>query len=156
MRAEAVFVADSQVAAAKLASRAASADSQVLTAVGLIDIARGMLGPQDGLRWLADRPVAAVADHAVTDQTVRLARAQAPAARGWGGVLATAWHRRSDVLSSYRDHVGDGMDLAMVLESLLHMHYNRMRGLDRDDEKTCRRAARQAAIACLAWTGAGR
>lgn len=48
------------------------------------------------------------------------------------------------------------MDLDMVLESLLHMHYNRMRGISRDDEKTCRRAARQAAVACLAWTGTDR
>lgn len=156
VRAEAVFVTDSQVAAAVLASPAAGADSQALTAAGLIDIARGMLGPEDGLRWLAGRPAAAVADRAVTDQVVRLARAQAPAARGWSGALAAAWHRRGDALSSYRDHVDDGMDLDMVLESLLHMHYNRMRGLDRDDEQTCRRAARQAAIACLAWTGTAR
>ncbi|MCP9957424.1 lantibiotic dehydratase [Streptomyces sudanensis] len=156
VRAETVFVTDSQVAATQLALPAAGAGGQVLTAVGLIDIARGMLGPKDGLRWLAGRPMAAVADRTVTEQVIRLARAQAPAARGWSGTLAEAWHRRGDALVSYRDHVGDGMDLDMVLESLLHMHYNRMRGISRDDEKTCRRAARQAAVACLAWTGTDR
>ena len=47
-----------------------------------------------------------------------------------------------------------GTDVNAVLESLLHMHHNRLRGVNRDDEKVCRRIARQAALACLAWTGA--
>jgi hypothetical protein len=38
-------------------------------------------------------------------------------------------------------------DFTHVLESLLHIHHNRYRGIDRDGEGTCRRLARQAALA---------
>ena len=34
-----------------------------------------------------------------------------------------------------------------ILESLLHIHHNRYLGIDRDREATCRRLARQAALA---------
>ncbi|MDH6435699.1 thiopeptide-type bacteriocin biosynthesis protein [Streptomyces sp. SAI-144] len=48
------------------------------------------------------------------------------------------------------------MDLDSVLESLLHMHHNRLRGLDREDERICRRLARQSAVAWAAWPGESR
>ncbi|AEY93192.1 Lantibiotic dehydratase domain protein [Streptomyces hygroscopicus subsp. jinggangensis 5008] len=156
-RAEAVFVADSYVAATALAGTTApGAHGHALTAVGMVDIACGLLGADEGLRWLAERPVRAAAGRDATDQAIDLIRAGNPAARGWSAALADAWHRRSEALARYRELLDDGMDVDAVLESLLHMHHNRMRGVNRDDEKACRRIARQTAIACLAWSEAHR
>ncbi|MER6628271.1 lantibiotic dehydratase [Streptomyces sp. NPDC000987] len=150
-RAETVFVADSYVAATALSGVAApGVDGQVLTAVGMVDIVCGLLGDDDGLRWLAALPVPAAAGRAVTGQAIDLVRTGKPVARGWSAALVDAWHRRGDALARYREHLDDGMDVDAVLESLLHMHHNRMRGINGDDEKTCRRIARQTAIACLA------
>ncbi|MGI3198711.1 thiopeptide-type bacteriocin biosynthesis protein [Streptomyces sp. GLT-R25] len=124
-------------------------------ATGLVDIARHLLGPDDGLRWLAERTVQApAAERTVNDQAVALVRAGTPDARGWETALATAWHHRAGALALYRERLEGGMDVNAVLESLLHMHHNRLRGVARDDEKVCRRIARQAALACLTWTGA--
>jgi thiopeptide-type bacteriocin biosynthesis protein len=44
----------------------------------------------------------------------------------------------------------EGLEPAAVLDSLLHMHHNRMRGVDRDDEAVCRQLARRAAVTALA------
>ncbi|WAU78568.1 thiopeptide-type bacteriocin biosynthesis protein (plasmid) [Streptomyces sp. Qhu-G9] len=152
--AEAVFVADSYFAAAALTgSGLTGVNGQALVATGLVDIARNLLGPDNGLRWLAERTVQApAAARTVTDQAVALVRAETPAARGWQTALTTAWHHRAGALAMYRERYG-AMDMNAVLESLLHMHHNRLRGVNRDDEKACRRIARQAALSCLAWTG---
>ncbi|MFD3373717.1 lantibiotic dehydratase [Streptomyces sp. NPDC058697] len=154
--AEAVFVADSHFAAEALTgSGLPGVNGQALVATGLVDIARGLLGAHDGLRWLAERTVQApAAERTVTDQAVALVRETTPAARGWQPALATAWHRRAGALALYRERLDGDMDVNAVLESLLHMHHNRLRGVNRDDEKTCRRIARQAALACLARSGA--
>ncbi|WP_101254107.1 thiopeptide-type bacteriocin biosynthesis protein [Streptomyces barkulensis] len=150
--AEAVFVADSYFAATALGGVATpGVDGQALTAVGMVDMARGLLGDDEGLRWLAERPVPAAAGRAATDQAIALVRTGSPASHGWPASLTDAWHRRGDALTRYREYLDDAMDVDAVLESLLHMHHNRMRGVNRDDEKACRRIARQTAIACLAW-----
>jgi thiopeptide-type bacteriocin biosynthesis protein len=59
-------------------------------------------------------------------------------------------------LALYREGLAESMDLDSVLESLLHMHHNRLRGLDREDERICRRLARQSAVARAAWPGESR
>ncbi|MGA5454119.1 lantibiotic dehydratase [Streptomyces umbrinus] len=153
--AEAVFVSDSQFAAAALTgSGLPGVNGQALVATGLVDIARNLLGPDEGLRWLAERTVQApAAERTVSDQAVALVRAGTPDARGWETALATAWHLRAGALALYRERLDDSMDVNAVLESLLHMHHNRLRGINRDDEKVCRRTARQTALACLAWSG---
>ncbi|WP_211273297.1 thiopeptide-type bacteriocin biosynthesis protein, partial [Streptomyces hirsutus] len=157
-RAEAVFTADSAYALAALQGRGAgSIGGSALAAVGMVDIACGLLGPEKGMRWLADRPApTARVERGVSDQAIELVRRTTPRARGWGEALAHAWHRRAAALALYRESLAAGMDLDSVLESLLHMHHNRLRGLDREDEAVCRRLARQSAVAWAAWPGESR
>ncbi|MDX3760115.1 lantibiotic dehydratase [Streptomyces sp. AK02-04a] len=152
--AEAVFTADSAYALAALqglgGDGADGLDRRALAAAGMVDIACGLLGPDEGMRCLANRPAPpARVERDVRDQTIDLVRHTTPRARGWGEALAQAWHRRAVALTLYREHLAEDMDLDSVLESLLHMHHNRLRGLDREDERICRRLARQSA---LAWT----
>ncbi|WP_333761926.1 lantibiotic dehydratase [Streptomyces sp. IBSBF 2390] len=153
--AEAVFAADSAYALAVLRGLGPEGvEGHALTAVGMVDIARGLLGPEEGMRWLADRPASpARVEREVSDQAVEFVRRTTPRARGWGNELAGAWHRRAAALALYRERLAEGMDLDSVLESLLHMHHNRLRGLDREDERICRRLARQSAVAWAAWPG---
>ncbi|MER6076992.1 lantibiotic dehydratase [Streptomyces sp. NPDC001833] len=153
---EAVFTADSAYALAVLRGLRADGvddvDGRALAAVGMVDIARGLLGPDEGMRWLTRRPApGARGERGVRDQTVDLVRHATPRARGWSEALAGAWHRRAMALALYREHLAEGMDRDSVLESLLHMHHNRLRGLDREDEGICRRLARQSAVAWAAW-----
>ncbi|MEU7382092.1 lantibiotic dehydratase [Streptomyces sp. NPDC042207] len=157
-RAEAVFTADSAYALAALQGRGAgSIGGSALAAVGMVDIACGLLGPEKGMRWLADRPApTARVERGVSDQAIELVRRTTPRARGWGEALAQAWHHRAAALALYRESLAAGMDLDSVLESLLHMHHNRLRGLDREDEAICRRLARQSAVAWAAWPGESR
>ena len=49
-------------------------------------------------------------------------------------------------LARYRRALPDGCDTDRVLLALLHMHHNRSRLIDRDDEATCLRLARQIAM----------
>ncbi|WP_432033708.1 lantibiotic dehydratase [Streptomyces antibioticus] len=153
--AEAVFTADSVYALAALQGLGADGvDGRALAAVGMVDIACGMLGPDEGMQWLANRPApSARVERGVSDQAIELVRRSTPRARGWGEALAHAWHRRAVALAQYRERLAESMDLDSVLESLLHMHHNRLRGLDREDEQICRRLARQCAIAWIAWPG---
>lgn len=153
--AEAVFTADSAYALAALRSLGADGiDGRALTAVGMVDIVCGLLGPDEGIRWLANRPVPpARVERGVSDQTIELVRCATPRARDWDDAVAYAWHRRAMALVLYGERLTESMDLDSVLESLLHMHHNRLRGLDREDERICRRLARQSAVAWAAWPG---
>ncbi|MFF0106105.1 lantibiotic dehydratase [Streptomyces hirsutus] len=157
-RAEAVFTADSAYALAALQGRGAgSIGGSALAAVGMVDIACGLLGPEKGMRWLADRPApTARVERGLSDQAIELVRRTTPRARGWGEALAHAWRHRAAALALYRENLEAGMDLDSVLESLLHMHHNRLRGPDREDEAICRRLARQSAVAWTAWPGESR
>lgn len=156
--AETVFTADSAYALAALQGlRTSDIDGCALAAVGMVDVACGLLGLDQGMQWLASRPASpAPADRDVSDQAIELVRWGTPGARGWSGTLAQAWHRRAAALALYREYVTGGMDLDAVLESLLHMHHNRLRGPDREDERVCRRLARQSAVAWAAWPGKSR
>ncbi|MET7902604.1 lantibiotic dehydratase [Streptomyces sp. NPDC005355] len=156
--AEAVFTADSAYALAALQSLGTDGvDGRALAAVGMVDIACGLLGPDEGMQWLANRPAPpARFGRGVSDQAIAFVRRPTPQARGWGEALAQAWHRRAAALALYRERLAEGMDLDSVLESLLHMHHNRLRGVDREDEGICRRLARQSAVARAAWPGESR
>ncbi|MEK8144022.1 lantibiotic dehydratase C-terminal domain-containing protein [Streptomyces sp. M10(2022)] len=61
--------------------------------------------------------------------------------------VTDAWQDRAAALSRYRLRLPDDTSLGETLESLFHMHHNRMLGLDRPGEGICRRVARQAARA---------
>jgi len=129
-------------------------DGRALAAAGMVDIACALLGPDEGMRWLTNRPASpAHVERDASDQAIDLVRRSTPRARGWGDALAQAWHRRAVALALYRERIAESMDLDSVLESLLHMHHNRLRGVDREDERICRRLARQSAVAWAAWPG---
>jgi thiopeptide-type bacteriocin biosynthesis protein len=119
----------------------------------MVDIAYGFLGGRDeAMRWLVSRPapVGSAIDRAVADQVAELVRRGGfHGLDGSGGEVDDAWHARTSALAAYRRSLSAGTDLDAVLDALLHMHHNRALGIDRDQERACRRLARQAA---LAWT----
>lgn len=141
--AESVFVADSDMARHLLADLP-RVDRHVLCALGMIDIARGLLGDEEGVRWLATTPADATGRQEVTRAVLDEVRAGA-LDQGQVGTdrIVAAQEQRQKALSAYRLQL-DGRPLGPVLESLLHMHHNRLMGPDREAEAVCRHAARQA------------
>ncbi|MEV0640864.1 lantibiotic dehydratase [Streptomyces sp. NPDC050619] len=149
--AEAVFVADSDATRYALTDLT-GLDRHVLCALGMIDTACGLLGEEDGVRWLTTTPARGKGILSVTRQTLRRARARAEAlTRHPEGLarLANAYERRRTALAKYRSHLTDEQT-GPVLESLLHMHHNRIMGPGREAEAACRHAARQACRSVLA------
>ncbi len=146
--AEGVFAADSRFVAALVT---AGGGGQAATAVSMVDLAVGFLGREEGLRHLvARRAPSRPVDRAVTALVQQEVQAGAPAGRGWSPAVTEAWERRTEALADYRKALPEELEPAAVLDSLLHMHHNRMRGVDRDDEAVCRQLARQAAVTGLA------
>jgi thiopeptide-type bacteriocin biosynthesis protein len=122
----------------------------------MVDIVSSFLGLDGAMDWLAARPAPAATgtDRAVADQAVRLAqRDTLRELPGWPGEVAEAWQVRAAALAVYRNQLPADADTDTVLESLLHMHHNRAVGIDLDGEHTCRRLARQAALAWRAQRG---
>jgi thiopeptide-type bacteriocin biosynthesis protein len=148
--AEVVFVADSAVAVTQL-RQPPRIDPVALTALGMLDIVAAFSGGlEQGAQWLASRrlPPGKPADRATARTATTLARNGELSSFGTlPGDLAPSWRQRAEALSTYRKTVGADMSTSHVLESLLHIHHNRYRGIDRDGEGTCRRLARQAALA---------
>ena len=60
--------------------------------------------------------------------------------------LDPVWRQRAEAVAAYRKTLDSNADFTHILESLLHIHHNRYRGIDRDGEGACRRLARQAAL----------
>ncbi|MFV0135517.1 lantibiotic dehydratase [Streptomyces sp. HMX87] len=147
--AEAVFVADSDMTRHLLAD-IPKADRNVLCALGMIDMARGLLGEEEGVRWLATTAADASGRQEITRAVLDEIRAGALGrCTGWTDRIVNARERRSKALDAYRMQLG-GRPLDSVLESLLHMHHNRLMGPDRETEAACRHAARQACRSLLA------
>lgn len=146
------FVADSATVAATLRHLPlVDADLVPLAVANMVGIVTGFFGnPGDGMQWLASRGVAsgAAADREIADRAVRLAvdPAALSGTPGWADHVGPAWHGRADALAAYRKALAPEVDVDAVLESLLHMHHNRAVGIDPDNERTCRRLARQAAL----------
>ncbi|MEV0734155.1 lantibiotic dehydratase [Polymorphospora sp. NPDC050346] len=160
--AEEVFGADSAALVAGFGLRDRPG-RQVVTAAHLVSIASGWCGgPEDGMRWLVDHArTDTVADvpRPLLDEGVRLADptdgwAALRAAPG-GEAIVAAWQHRDRALADYRKVLANeaGVDPDTVLDSLLHAHYIRACGIDRDDERLCLRLARAAALARLARSG---
>ncbi|WP_351230059.1 lantibiotic dehydratase [Streptomyces sp. NPDC002133] len=148
--AEAAFAADSLTVAAGLRHVPGTlVHPTALVALGMVDIARGFLGADAAMDWLANQPApTAAADRTVADQALRLAQLDAPLdLPGWKSEITDTWTRRTAALAHYRSQLPDSADTSAILESLLHMHHNRALGLDRPGEKVCRHFARQAARA---------
>jgi thiopeptide-type bacteriocin biosynthesis protein len=98
-----------------------------------------------------DRPVLAEAVRLAdpTDNWAALRAAQG------GAAILQAWEDRHRALIHYRTrlHEAEGIDPDAVLNSLLHAHHIRATGIDKDDERTCVRLARAAALAWKARRG---
>ena len=140
--AEDVFVADSDTTRYALADLTGQ-DRKVLSALGMVDLACGLLGDEEGTRWMSTTPARGTGVPEVTRQTLQHAHAgDLPQQPGWTSRLRSAHQARQEALVRYATHVRDGQ-LEAVLESLLHMHHNRLMGPDREAETACRHAARQ-------------
>ncbi|WNI17645.1 lantibiotic dehydratase [Actinacidiphila sp. ITFR-21] len=147
--AEEVFVADSEVTRYLLADLP-KVDRRVLVALGMIDVARGLLGDMEGARWLATSAADAAGRQEVTRTVLDEVRVHGLGPRsGWPDRINAALQRRRAALAAYRAQL-DGRPVGPVLESLLHMHHNRLMGPDREAEAACRHAARQACRSVVA------
>ncbi|MYR41090.1 lantibiotic dehydratase [Streptomyces sp. SID5910] len=138
--AEEVFVADSLVARYALTDVPAL-EREAVCALNMVDMAEGFLGTHEGRSWTAQAPARGIGRPDVTSQTVDQVRA-APLLNSTPR-LARAIAQRRAALGAYRSQTDAGR-LEQALESLLHMHHNRLIGPDRDSEAVSRHAARQA------------
>ncbi|MER7049545.1 lantibiotic dehydratase [Streptomyces jumonjinensis] len=161
--AEAFFAADSEAAAAQIASSAANGGpaAQAVTAASMLDLTIGLIGnPADAMAWLIDHAHTTSTSPArdVYEEAVSLGNPYdhgALARQPGGERIAAAWTRRRDTLADYRA-VLDTTDTAHVnvlLPELLHLHHTRVAGIDLDAEGQCLHLARAAA---LSWTARGR
>lgn len=160
--AEAAFAADSRAVLLQLAAAQRGAvPAEAITAASLAQVAVAFTGSaESGLRWLTRHPVPPTAvprDTAALAVRLTLAAlstsAHESALNDLPGVpkVRAAWHQRSNALAAYRTHLAATTIAAEpTLMALLHMHHNRMAGIDIESERTCLRLARAAA---LAWTG---
>ncbi|GAU70600.1 putative lanthionine biosynthesis protein [Streptomyces sp. NBRC 110611] len=160
--AEEVFAADSRTLAVQFA-QPNRPHPQALAAANFVSLAAAFTGStQEGMDWLITygritdpRPL----DRQVLGEAVRLADptddwAALRAAAGGPAVVA-AWADRDQAVARYRAQLreADGIDPNTVLDSLLHAHHIRTVGIDKDDERTCVRLARAAALAWRARRG---
>jgi thiopeptide-type bacteriocin biosynthesis protein len=159
--AERVFAADSAAVRAQLTATAhpVGPARQAMTAVSMLDIATSWLGsPDEARRWLTEhartqRPAPA---RSVYDQAVHLAdpdRTALTTAPG-GNIILACWQVRSGALTAYRDTLyAVGIDPAVLLPDLLHLHHTRVAGPDRAMEAVCLHLARAAALSWGARAG---
>ena len=148
--AEAVFAADSAAAIAQI-RRPPGIEPVALSALGMLDIAAAFCGGlQEGMQWLANRRL--LPGKAAERTTARIATTLARAGQlsSFGTLpeqLDGPWRQRAEAVAAYRKTLHHDANTTHILESLLHIHHNRYRGIDRDGEEICRRLARQAALA---------
>jgi thiopeptide-type bacteriocin biosynthesis protein len=154
--AEAYFVADSAAALAQMFLSVPADLQPAITAASYVDIATGFLGSRPaGHEWLVrqlPRSDGEKVPRNVQALALRLSKGAdrtALADLDGGDAVAKTWKLRRTALDRYRQALGAaGIDPAGVLPSLLHMHHNRVAGIDRDAEATCRRIARATALSC--------
>ncbi|MFJ7528050.1 lantibiotic dehydratase [Streptomyces griseus] len=156
--AERYFAADSTAALAQMRLAFPADRRPAITAASYVDIATGLLGsPAAARSWLTKHLVradGAMAPRPIQALVLRLTENDNPTSAlsdfpGGDGVR-DAWQSRRAALASYRSALrGPGPTPESVLPSLLHMHHNRVAGIDSDAEALCRRMARAAA---LSWT----
>ncbi|MER5210940.1 lantibiotic dehydratase [Streptomyces sp. NPDC002838] len=153
--AEDYFVADSKAAVTQLALAVPAELRPALTAASFVDIATGLLGSRkDACTWLVQHLLRGDGESVPRNVQALALRLSEPAAPGiltdldGGDAVADAWEERRRALARYRLALADDAP-ETVLPSLLHMHHNRVAGIDRTAEAACRRIARAAA---LSWT----
>ncbi|WP_330241373.1 lantibiotic dehydratase [Streptomyces sp. NBC_00525] len=156
--AEDCFAADSAAALAQLRLGLPAELRPAVTAASFMDIATGFLGsPGAAHAWLAEHLIrgdGAAAPRSTQALVLRLTENDNPDAPlsdfPGGGAVRDTWQRRRDALARYRGTLlRPGPAPESVLPSLLHMHHNRVAGIDPDAEALCRRMVRAAA---LSWS----
>jgi thiopeptide-type bacteriocin biosynthesis protein len=154
--AEDVFVADSATVAAQIHQLPGSGiHRDALAAANIVATVEGFLGDTgSAMRWLTSRPAP------TTPASNRTLRAQViallsgtPELSDPTGTVARTWHARAAALANYRATLPAEANRDAALESLLHMHHNRLIGIDRVREAGCRRLARQGALTWIAQHG---
>ncbi|MGH3623816.1 MAG: lantibiotic dehydratase [Sciscionella sp.] len=155
--AEAVFCTDTRAAIITLRRLPNGMHPDTLTALSMLDIAEafcgGMHAAVDYLALRSFRNPQTI-DRAAVAVATRLARHGVPRRLlQLPDDLAAAWSQRADALATYRATLPTSYDPATVLNSLLHLHFNRHRGIDRDHEGACTRLVRSAAFAWRAQAG---
>jgi thiopeptide-type bacteriocin biosynthesis protein len=150
--AEALFAADSTAAAAQLAAPVAG--PLALTAASLADLAAGLLGGRRaGMRWLDAHPVPA-GPRPLDRDARRQALILASGADAVPAAVRRAWSTRADAAREYaRLLTGTGRDPAGMVETLLHLHHNRVHGPGPAAEALTYRLARACALAHTAASG---
>jgi thiopeptide-type bacteriocin biosynthesis protein len=159
--AEEVFGADSRALVAQF-TQPSRPHPQALAAAHFVAIAIAFTGsPEAGMNWLikyAKTEASSAPPRLILAEAVRLADpagdwAALRAAPG-GRAITEARQPRRQALADYRTRlaVAEGIDPDAVLVYLLHAHHIRAVGIDRDDERTCLRLARAAALAWNART----
>jgi lantibiotic biosynthesis protein len=144
--AEALFAADSAAAAAQLAAPD-TISRCAMTAASLADLAAGLLGGRHaGMQWLAVHPVPAGPEPLDRD-----ARRQALALADTGDAVPASvrqtWNARTDAAAQYARLLTEtGRDAAGILETLLHLHHNRVHGPGPATEALTYRLARACAL----------
>ncbi|TQM01611.1 thiopeptide-type bacteriocin biosynthesis protein [Pseudonocardia kunmingensis] len=164
--AEEVFAADSRALAVQFA-QPSRPRPQALAAANFVAIATAFTGSTEtGMAWLITHAKTASSAAASSTALDRLVRAEAVRladptddwaalrAEPGGQAISESWKQRSHAVSRYRARLteAEGLDLDVVLDSLLHAHHIRAAGIDKDDERVCVRLARAAALAWRART----
>lgn len=154
--AEEVFAVDSVLVLAQLTHLTRGPAPTVLTGLSLFDLATGFLANRHvAADWLSSRIPRVVTGRpaparAEVTAITRMARGDRQAALAGWSLVAGVHAQRHQALARYRAALPTGMGadgLDRVLHSLLHMHHNRVLGVDRDREAVCLRLARHAAAA---------
>ncbi|WP_165485520.1 lantibiotic dehydratase [Protofrankia symbiont of Coriaria ruscifolia] len=149
--AEAVFCADTTAAITALRQPPARLHPDTVVALSMLDIADAFLGGmRPAVDYLTTRVLAKpqTIDHRIVGDTTRVGRHSVPRdLPHLPAALADAWAARAKVLATYRAALPSQMEPARVADSLLHLSYNRLRGINRDHEAACLRLARGAALA---------
>jgi thiopeptide-type bacteriocin biosynthesis protein len=161
--AETFFAADSRAALAESTSAPHGHDEvdgidpstwrAAVTVASMVELARAFLGEHKGLDWLVGqlrRDTSAHPERAMQALAVRLAGPDGHTVLGQtpsGQRILASWVHRRDTLARYAARLtAAGTDPAGALGALLHMHHNRVLGIDPDGEALILRAARTVAL----------